>query len=381
LVTEGYMDVVALAQLGFPNAVATLGTACTAEHVQKLFRFTESVVFSFDGDAAGRRAAGRALEAALPHANDTRTVKFLFLPTEHDPDSYVRELGPEAFEQCVADAVPLSRQLMDQAAEGCDLGSAEGRARFLATARPLWQALPTGLLKRQMLGELARKAQLPDQELMGLWQVGTAQAMPAAEPDGLTPPDHHGHGNTGSSARPPAQRAAAKPWKKDWKPGDWKRNREPDDETRGLPRRQPAGPADHVLRLLLLASDWWARLSADDHQLLHALPAPHGDLIAWLERHLMHHGAGPWGVLEAALAEDGLRELAERASGGMQREDEPLFEDLQRHLTTLWISTLSAETRQIIDSNPQGQQLVRLQQLHRQIAELNAAAKAHALGS
>ena len=95
LVVEGYMDVVALAQWGFGNAVATLGTACTAEHVQKLVRFTDAVVFSFDGDAAGRRAAGRALEASLPHATDTRSFRFLFLPAEHDPDSYVRELGAE----------------------------------------------------------------------------------------------------------------------------------------------------------------------------------------------------------------------------------------------------------------------------------------------
>ena len=102
LVVEGYMDVVALAQSGFGNAVATLGTACTAEHVQKLVRFTDAVVFSFDGDAAGRRAAGRALEASLPHAIDTRSFRFLFLPAEHDPDSYVRELGAEAFEQRVA---------------------------------------------------------------------------------------------------------------------------------------------------------------------------------------------------------------------------------------------------------------------------------------
>src|SRR6185436_2685080 len=86
LVVEGYMDVVALAQLGFPNAVATLGTACSAEHVQKLFRFTESIVFSFDGDAAGRRAARKALDGALPYASDVRSVKFLFLPAEHDPD-------------------------------------------------------------------------------------------------------------------------------------------------------------------------------------------------------------------------------------------------------------------------------------------------------
>ena len=101
LVTEGYMDVVALAQLGFPNAVATLGTACTPEHVQKLFRFTESVVFSFDGDAAGRRAARKALDGALPYATDVRSVKFLFLPAEHDPDSYIREFGADAFARCV----------------------------------------------------------------------------------------------------------------------------------------------------------------------------------------------------------------------------------------------------------------------------------------
>ena len=101
LVTEGYMDVVALAQLGFPNAVATLGTACTTDHVQKLFRFTDSVVFSFDGDAAGRRAARKALDGALPFASDTRNVKFLFLPAEHDPDSFVRAHGTDAFARLV----------------------------------------------------------------------------------------------------------------------------------------------------------------------------------------------------------------------------------------------------------------------------------------
>ncbi|MEO7336275.1 MAG: DNA primase, partial [Caldimonas sp.] len=158
LVVEGYMDVVALAQSGFGNAVATLGTACTPEHLQKLFRFTDSIVFSFDGDKAGRRAAARALEAALPHASDTRTLRFLFLPAEHDPDSYVRAFGAQAFEDCVAQAVPLSRQLIEQAGEDCDLGSAEGRAHLLANARPLWSALPEGALKRQLLTELATAA-------------------------------------------------------------------------------------------------------------------------------------------------------------------------------------------------------------------------------
>jgi DNA primase len=129
LVTEGYMDVVALAQLGFPNAVATLGTACTTDHVQKLFRFTDNVVFSFDGDGAGRRAARKALDGALPYATDVRSIKFLFLPQEHDPDSYIREKGSEAFSSCVAQATPLSKFLIEVASEGCDLQSEFHRHR------------------------------------------------------------------------------------------------------------------------------------------------------------------------------------------------------------------------------------------------------------
>ena len=195
------MDVVALAQSGFGNAVATLGTACTAEHVQKLVRFTDAVVFSFDGDAAGRRAAGRALEASLPHASDTRSFRFLFLPTEHDPDSYVRELGAEAFEQRVAGAVPLSKQIVAQAGEGLDFATAEGRARFLANVQPLWTALPEGMLKRQLLGEIASRAALATDELAALWRVGgAARGRPAPPP--------------GRPARRPVRAAAADP------PGD-----------------------------------------------------------------------------------------------------------------------------------------------------------------
>src|SRR6185369_5973690 len=122
LVTEGYMDVVALAQLGFPNAVATLGTGCSTDHVQKLFRFIDSVVFSFDGDDAGRRAARKALDVSLPFATDVRSIKFLFLPSEHDPDSFIREHGADAFARFVSEATPLSRFMVEVAREGCDLG-------------------------------------------------------------------------------------------------------------------------------------------------------------------------------------------------------------------------------------------------------------------
>src|SRR3954463_8386347 len=169
LVTEGYMDVVALAQLGFPNAVATLGTACTPDHVQKLFRFIDSVVFSFDGDEAGRRAARKALDVAMPFATDVRTVKFLFLPPEHDPDSYIREHGQDAFSRYIGEATPLSRFLIEAAREGCDLTTAEGRAHMAANAKPLWSALPDGALKRQLLPEIAQLVQLDVRELASLW--------------------------------------------------------------------------------------------------------------------------------------------------------------------------------------------------------------------
>ena len=144
LVVEGYMDVVALAQHGFANAVATLGTACTADHVAKLFRFTDSVVFSFDGDAAGRRAADARSKPPCRMPPTRARCASCSCRREHDPDSFIREHGADAFDRCVAGAVPLSRQLVVQASEGCDLGTAEGRARALAQARPLWSALPDG---------------------------------------------------------------------------------------------------------------------------------------------------------------------------------------------------------------------------------------------
>ena len=157
LVCEGYMDVVALAQLGFANAVATLGTACTPFHVRTLLRQTDRIVFSFDGDSAGQRAAQRALEASLPILGDDKEIRFLFLPSEHDPDSYIRQYGTATFEQAVSQAMPLSGFFFKLASEGNDLSSPEGRAKTHHTAKPLLQSMPPIALRSQLLRELANR--------------------------------------------------------------------------------------------------------------------------------------------------------------------------------------------------------------------------------
>lgn len=174
LVVEGYMDVVALAQLGFPNAVATLGTACTPVHVQKLMRQTDTVVFSFDGDKAGRRAARRALDACLPHAADNRTIKFLFLPAEHDPDSFVREFGTDAFGYQIEQALPLSQFLLNEIVADKPLDQPEGRAKGLFEAKPLLTALPPNAFRTQVVHMLADRLGVPFGEVAALCGIDGA---------------------------------------------------------------------------------------------------------------------------------------------------------------------------------------------------------------
>ncbi|HEV2612660.1 MAG TPA: DNA primase [Noviherbaspirillum sp.] len=182
LVTEGYMDVVALAQLGFPQAVATLGTACTPTHVQKLLRQTDQVIFSFDGDAAGRRAARRALDACLPHASDNKTLKFLFLPPEHDPDSYVREMGADAFEQQIRDAMPLSQFLLKEVTADTDLKTSEGRAKAQFDAKPMLQAMPPSALRLQIVRSLAQMTQTTPAEIEALFELAQPVARTKIAP-------------------------------------------------------------------------------------------------------------------------------------------------------------------------------------------------------
>ena len=148
MIVEGYMDVVRLHQAGITYAVATLGTATTQEHLNKLFRLTSELVFCFDGDRAGRQAAWRALENALPLARDGRELKFMFLPEGHDPDTLVAEEGAEGFERRLKTSLPLSEYLLQQLRGQVDLNSVDGRAKLKALAQPLFARMPEGVLTR-----------------------------------------------------------------------------------------------------------------------------------------------------------------------------------------------------------------------------------------
>ena len=296
LVVEGYMDVVALAQLGFANAVATLGTACTPQHVQKLFRFTASVVFSFDGDAAGQRAASKALQAALPYASDTRSVKFLFLPGGHDPDSFIRTEGAQAFAAAVAAAEPLSRFLLQAAAQDCDMDSAEGRARFAAQARPLWQQLPAGALAQQILADIAQQTHIDARELAQLWGQSRSASGASGTNARSAPSPGPGQRPWRGSAGGPDERWHDRRndgWYDGWHDG-W-----PSSAARL--RAAPASRASRALQIVLTDPAAWPALGEPDQHLLCSQPAPHGPLFAWLDRQFHEHGPQPWAALRQAL--------------------------------------------------------------------------------
>jgi DNA primase len=439
LVTEGYMDVVALAQLGFANAVATLGTACTPDHVQKLFRFTDSVVFSFDGDGAGRRAARKALDGALPYATDVRSIKFLFLPAEHDPDSYVREFGQEAFAEQIKQAMPLSRFLIEAASADCDLQSAEGRARLSSQARPLWQLLPDGALKQQLLSELAQWIQLETAGLEKLWgqqaasdqrfapgarshnaaaaasssqtaNAAFSQAASAGADEHHTFEPHYGeppawagesaYGTSGSGAAAYGgayNNAGGNNWQRknpNWTPNSkfgnsrYKRDQAP---VFTGPRTVPASRADHAARLLLGNMALWETLAGEDHAMLCALPAPHGPLFAWLESQFHEQGALGWSTLQAHMqdqpfAEDASRWMAQdklNAVAGSEDATPPdpqeARQELRRLLNMLMIDRLKQLETEALTQASTGQDpeaQQRWRSLHERRKALMAAAAA-----
>ena len=169
MVVEGYMDVARLHQAGINYAVATLGTATTPEHLRRIFKLVNEVVFCFDGDKAGRAAAWRALGNALPEAREGRQIRFLFLPEGHDPDSLVGEEGREAFEKRLDGALPLSEYLVNALSEQADLAHADGRAQFAELARPLVSKVPPGVYRDLLIERLSSSIKLPPARLNQLW--------------------------------------------------------------------------------------------------------------------------------------------------------------------------------------------------------------------
>jgi len=180
LVVEGYMDVVALAQYGIDYAVASLGTSTTAEHIQLLFRSTDNVICCYDGDRAGREAAWRALETALPYMNDGRQLRFMFLPDGEDPDTLVRKEGKDAFEARMEQAMPLSSFLFDSLLPQVDLSSRDGKARLSTLALPLITQIPGETLRIYMRQELGNKLGILDDNQL-------EKLMPKLAASGTTP--------------------------------------------------------------------------------------------------------------------------------------------------------------------------------------------------
>ncbi|SCC94896.1 DNA primase [Thiomonas sp. X19] len=315
LVVEGYLDVIALAQHGVGNAVATLGTACTAEHVKKLFRHCGQIVFSFDGDTAGQKAAVRALEAALPALGDERSVKFLFLPPEHDPDTFVREHGADAFEREVGRAQPLSVFLLDTLGSGLAMSTAEGRAQAIARARPLLALLPDSALKSQILGEFAKRVEMP------LAELRPALALPER------------HAGTGKATRQENERRP---------------------ERRSSMATQRASRlaglrTDHAqtaMRILLAQPELWSTLSSSQHELLMQDGSSTQALASWLEAQLDAYpdlsASALWEGLRLAGLLDQVQSMG--AADGLDAEPASVQQDLMGALR--WVELERIRQRQ-----------------------------------
>lgn len=189
VVVEGYMDVIALAQHGIHNAVATLGTATSEAHLERIYRLCPEVVFCFDGDEAGRKAAVRALENALPCMEDGRQARFLFLPEGEDPDTLVREKGADYFQQLVSESNSLETFMFESISTDLDISTIDGRARLSKLALPMIERIPEGVYRQLMFGSLAQRTGLDVGELMRLMQTLSTIQQPAYAVD-QPPPDY-----------------------------------------------------------------------------------------------------------------------------------------------------------------------------------------------
>ncbi len=283
-VVEGYMDVVALAQHGLGHVVATLGTATTPQHVQQLLRLSDHIVFMFDGDTAGRRAAARALETSLPFASEKNRIDFVFLPQDHDPDSFVREFGQDALTQRANEAKPLSALLIEMACEGQDLGYAEGRAAAGSQAQRLLKLMSANGLRSQILREAARRLDMHEASLLAAINAGPvareASSIAQSKPDGAA-------GNVSTKRNGYKNYSAPAPIR--------------------LPRPVIRPLAERALQILVRQPDWVIDLDPDFFEYLEQSQA---DLLQWIQEKT----AGKPGATFALLHEAALAEGRERGS-------------------------------------------------------------------
>ena len=288
-----------------------------------------------------------------------RSVKFLFLPTEHDPDSFIREHGKEAFARYVGEALPLSRFLVDAARDGCDLNTAEGRAHMASNAKPLWSLLPEGALKLQLLGELADQVQLTARELSELWSPAPAKGSKKSVGGSANSYQNNSYSRyktEGYSQKSPS-------------------NFMPKPRLSG--RVAPNSRADHAVRLLLGHSATWDSLSTEDHALLCALPAPHGPLLTWLESQLHEHGPQAWAALREGLQDHPSQALALQLMSGpamdgtadLQRETLQELRNLVNRMLVEQLKMLETEAIEASKADPSALERYRELQARRRALE------------
>ncbi len=340
-VVEGYMDVVALSQHGLGHAVATLGTATTPDHLRLLSRLTSKVVFMFDGDAAGRRAAAKALEVALPFAQERLLMRFAFLPPEHDPDSFVRAMGADALRAHVNAASPLSSFLASRATEGQDLSSAEGRAAATVEARRLIALMPPSDLRNQIAQSLA------EQLGADAGSLGAARLTRVA-----APANEHSERARARGARVTARPSAGR-------------------------RGSPVTPLS--LRLLQIAVRLPPLANALSQGARSEMPEDQRRALDWVAGRVAQHGGGFAALFEAlereaspeirqllsaAMApEPGLDDLAERAPDQLQEA----FAQASRSLE---LRALEARAAELAEAGDDPAQRNALRALHQEITAL-----------
>ncbi len=295
IVVEGYMDVVGLAQLGVKNAVATLGTATTPTHIQKLLRASDKIIFSFDGDSAGRRAAWRALQASLPLLRDDISIRFLFLPTEHDPDSYIRKFGEEAFRACLNESDALSTFFLNELSARHSTQELEGRSALVHEAKPLLAQIPAIALKVQLQNELARLVQFTPEELSQLMAQDAPHRMAGLPEPGRAAPLGRATGQERKASAESNDEEGAFP-RDDLSDGGGRYKRSArSSAVPGVSRRAVAPLARRLLRLLLTHPELVDQMGEQQVEIL--ARGPHLDMVRDLIVLIQASGARHVGAL------------------------------------------------------------------------------------